>query len=92
MNNLKIGDFVGISYSGDLISDNYAYILKITNLNCDSTNFLEGIIIKCTTYNNLFKKRKLFLKNNSKHIKKIIDINKIKELELIYKIHLIKQS
>jgi hypothetical protein len=96
MNDLNIGDFIEIDTKNPCIPEyTRKYIMKITNLGFDSISFLEeveGIIVESTLLFNLFKKSKIYLKTTSRHFKKITDVNKIKELELIYKIHLIKKS
>jgi hypothetical protein len=96
MLNINIGDFIEIDTKNPCIPEyTRKYIMKITNLVFDSICFLEeieGIIVETPLLFCLFIETKIYLKTTSKHFKKIIDLNKIKELELIYKIHLIKKS
>jgi hypothetical protein len=90
---IEVRDFVKIDTKNlSLREDTRKYIMKVINLTSKPTNSLKGVIVDCKVFGTLFKKRRLFLKNNLKHIKKIEDINKIKELTIKYNLNLLKNS
>ena len=95
MNDIKIGDFVTVTHNID------SYCLYVTDVLFEKIGIIlresilkeiTGIIVGPSLHTNLFKKRKLFLRNTLKKIKKITDKQKIEELKLRYKIHLLQKS
>lgn len=96
MFDINIGNFVKVTHSD---TDNY--YLYVTAILFEEIGiifrrkFLQeitGIIVESSIKFNLFKKRKLFLNNSLKDIKKVTDNKKIEELILKHKIYLLQQS
>lgn len=91
----EIGNFIEIDSNNkntQIYQKFRKYTIKVIDIAHEPKEFLEGIIVEAFLNSVLFKKRKVFLKNNLKNIKKITDLNKIQELEIKYKLHLLKNS
>ena len=96
MTDIKIGDFVKV-----IRPDTSNYCLYVTDILFKEVGiifkqkFLQeitGIIVESSIKFNLFKKRRLFLKNSLKIIKKVTDKKKIGKLLIQHKIYLLQKN